>query len=75
MEPIRLYLGICRHVLKSFYIKKKKKNKNGVVDLQLPCNQPQKLEAYPKRTHCILMLTLQIVLHPLVAFLLSPRFL
>jgi hypothetical protein len=46
MEPICLYLNICRHVLKSFLHKKEEK-KNGVADLQLPCNQPQKNEAYP----------------------------
>jgi hypothetical protein len=37
-----------------------KRTKNGVANLQLPCNQPQKIKAYPKGAHCILMSTLQI---------------
>jgi hypothetical protein len=38
----------------------KKMEKKGVVNLQLPCNYPQKVEAYLKGAHCIFMLTLQI---------------
>jgi hypothetical protein len=46
--------------LDHLYIKTKAKAKNGATNLQLPCNQPQQIEVYPKGTHCILMLTLQI---------------
>jgi hypothetical protein len=52
-----LYLSIYRNVLRSSLQKKKK---NGAANLQPPCNQPQKIKAYPKGAHCILMLTLQI---------------
>lgn len=38
MEPIHSYLNIYRHILRSFLHKNKKKQKNGVVNLQLPYN-------------------------------------
>jgi hypothetical protein len=61
MEPIRLYFNICKHILRSFYVKMKTKAKKWCYKSLIIVLQPTtKIEAYPKGAHCILMLTLQI---------------
>jgi hypothetical protein len=61
MEPIRLYLKICKHILRSSLRKNESKSKKMVLHITYNCFATNhKIEAYPKGTHCILMLTLQI---------------
>ncbi len=65
-RPIHLYLSICRHILRSSLHKNENKyQKNCVANLQPPSNQPQKIKAYPKEAHCVLMLSCKLVPPPL----------